>query len=134
MDRHLSAKAVVKRRETGEMMDRIYPKLMAFINRTEYPLFFNEEIRALGINGCTLQSGPLAFNLFEYGALIYEIAKRDYSVGLCFFVQNSLGVDLINQLGSQEQKDRILPGLINYDKMISFGLTEEDNGSDASSL
>ena len=37
-------------------------------------------------------------------------------------------------LGDEEQKERILGGTINMDKTISFGLTEAENGSDATGL
>jgi alkylation response protein AidB-like acyl-CoA dehydrogenase len=40
----------------------------------------------------------------------------------------------LDGLGDQEQKDRMLPPGIKCEKIYGFGLTEPDNGSDASGL
>jgi len=40
----------------------------------------------------------------------------------------------IDQCGSQEQRERILPDCLKLNKIVCFGLTEPDYGSDATSL
>jgi len=49
-------------------------------------------------------------------------------------VQNSLGLSVVDRVGGLEQKQRILPDTIALKKFICFGLTEKDNGSDATGL
>lgn len=41
---------------------------------------------------------------------------------------------VVNELGDDEQKNKFLPDLATWKKTISFGLTEPENGSDASAL
>mmetsp|Transcript_19714 Transcript_19714/g.26669 ORF Transcript_19714/g.26669 Transcript_19714/m.26669 type:complete len:119 (+) Transcript_19714:392-748(+) len=49
-------------------------------------------------------------------------------------VHNAIGMMVINELGDEEQKERLLPKGISFEKFFCFGLTEPDNGSDASGL
>ena len=77
--------------------------------------------------------GP-GFTNLEAGAIIYEIAKKDASVASFITVHNSIGTAVINALGDEEQRKRLLTETINMDKVTSFGLTEPQNGSDASGL
>ena len=49
-------------------------------------------------------------------------------------VHNCIGMAVIDALGSEEQKERFLSQGMKFEKILSFGLTEPDNGSDASGL
>jgi len=49
-------------------------------------------------------------------------------------VQNCLGLSVVDRVGGEEQKKRILPDTIALNKMICFGLTEPTHGSDATGL
>jgi len=49
-------------------------------------------------------------------------------------VQNCLGLSVVDRLGNEEQKKRILPDCIMLKKYICFGLTEAEHGSDATHL
>lgn len=49
-------------------------------------------------------------------------------------VHNSIGMSVVDMLGNDEQRKRILPDCIAFKKIMAFGLTEPDYGSDASSL
>lgn len=51
-----------------------------------------------------------------------------------FSNHTAIGSNVVAQLGNEEQKERILKQTINMDKFIGFGLTEPDNGSDATGL
>ena len=53
---------------------------------------------------------------------------------MSFLVHNCLGMAVVDALGDDDQRARLLPDLIRFDKTISFGLTEPTNGSDASNL
>lgn len=50
------------------------------------------------------------------------------------FLQNGLGIAVYDHCCDQEQKDRFLPDLISLKKIACFGLTEPDNGSDATNM
>ena len=65
---------------------------------------------------------------------MYEMAKFDGSVSTFLLVHNAIGMAVIDALGDDEQKERLLTKGMNFDKIFCFGLTEPDNGSDASAL
>lgn len=65
---------------------------------------------------------------------VYELAKGDASVGTFLTVHNSIGMAVIDKLGDDEQRARFLPDCLTLKKIVSFGLTEPDYGSDATSL
>jgi alkylation response protein AidB-like acyl-CoA dehydrogenase len=78
--------------------------------------------------------GSPALSIVESGSIIYEIAKRDGSIATFFLVHNSIGMAVVDVLGDEEQRKRILEPAMNFDRILSFGLTEPNNGSDASGL
>lgn len=62
------------------------------------------------------------------------MAKIDGSVATFFLVHNAIGMSVIDALGDQEQKDRMLTPSMKMEKICCFGLTEPLNGSDATGL
>lgn len=67
-------------------------------------------------------------------AMLYELGRADQSLALIMFLQNSLGIAVYEHCCSEEQKARFLPDLISLKKFSCFGLTEPDNGSDATGM
>ena len=104
----------------------------------QYFLFFNFQIPKLadlGVNGLTLKGyGSPAFTNIETWAIIFEMSKIDQSLTTFLLIQNFLGMKVIEALGSEEQKQKIIPEAIKFRKILAFGLTEPEVGSDASSL
>ena len=49
-------------------------------------------------------------------------------------VHNAIGMAVIDALGDDEQKERLLTKGVKFEKIFCFGLTEPQNGSDASGL
>lgn len=72
--------------------------------------------------------------MVDTGALYYELARWDASVATFTIVHNSLGMSVIEKVGSEEQKARILPDCVLLKKILCFGLTEPTHGSDATNL
>lgn len=62
------------------------------------------------------------------------MAKKDASVSTFVLVHNAIGTRVIDCLGDDEQRKRILTDAVNMNKICCFGLTEPDYGSDATSL
>jgi acyl-CoA oxidase len=62
------------------------------------------------------------------------MAKRDGSFALFFLAHTCLGSAVISSLADEEQKQRWLPPANKLEKFICFGLTEPQNGSDATGL
>ena len=70
----------------------------------------------------------------EVGSIAYTLARHDASISSFVLVHNSIGSCVVDALGDDEQKTRILGDTINMNKFICFGLTEPLYGSDATSL
>ena len=64
--------------------------------------------------------------------ILTKITTKSPSLGVSVMVPNSLGPgELISHYGTEEQKNKYLPGLANGDYIPCFGLTGPYNGSDA---
>jgi acyl-CoA oxidase len=63
-----------------------------------------------------------------------EVARVDASCSTFLLVHSSLCMTTIAMLGSEEQKQKYLPGLAHLDTVGCWALTEPAYGSDASSL
>ena len=62
---------------------------------------------------------------------IEELGRVDQSIGITLSAGVGLGINPILTYGSQQQKERFLPDLVNGRALAGFGLTEPDAGSDA---
>ena len=70
----------------------------------------------------------------EYGLACLELEAGDSGVRSLVSVQGSLAMYPIWKFGSDEQKDRWLPGMASGELIGCFGLTEPDSGSDPASM
>ena len=108
---------------------------MPYIESTEFPAWLPEKFKPLGINGLQIKGyGSPGLSTLEAGAICYEIAKRDGSASTFLLVHNAIGMAVIDALGDEEQKERFLTRGVKFEKIFCFGLTEPDNGSDATGL
>merc|ERR1711916_159903 len=68
----------------------------------------------------------------ELSNILTLITSKSPSLGVTVMVPNSLGPgELLIHYGTEEQKDKYLPGLANGKYVPCFGLTGPNNGSDA---
>ena len=135
LDQHMSSKAVKLRKATSQMMDSIEKDLLPYSEKAEFPPWLVGKIKELGISGFSVKGyGSPELSTLESGALCFEAARRDASVGTFMIVHVGAGMALIEALGNEEQKQRFLPKGASMEKIYAFALTEPDNGSDASGL
>ena len=133
LDDHLRPEAVAMRKATGHMMDSL--DLDKSYDEARFPTEVIDKLRQLKITGLQIKGyGSPGLTTVEAGAMLFEIAKRDGSIASFFTVHNAIGLSVINALGDEEQKQRLLTPGMNFDKIFCFGLTEPENGSDASGL
>jgi len=99
-----------------------------------YPAHHIKEMSELGFMGMLNDPkyGGGGLDNISYVLAIEEIAKMDAAVAVIMAVHNSLPCYGIETYGSQEQKDRFLPGLVTGEKIGAFLLSEPEAGSDAS--
>ena len=90
---------------------------------------------SIGVLGQTINShGGANTSNVAYGLSAYEFEKIDSSYRSSISVQSSLVIHPIFSFGSPEQKDMFLPDLVSGKKIGCFGLTENEAGSDPSSM
>jgi glutaryl-CoA dehydrogenase len=70
----------------------------------------------------------------EYGLACQELEAADSGIRSLVSVQGSLAMFAIWRFGSEEQKQRWLPGMAAGDLIGCFGLTEPDHGSDPANM
>ena len=63
-----------------------------------------------------------------------ELSHFNAATASCFGIHSDICVPYIVALGTQEQKERWLPGIASGEKIISIGMTEPSGGSDLAAL
>ncbi|MEZ5752199.1 MAG: acyl-CoA dehydrogenase [Paracoccaceae bacterium] len=89
-----------------------------------------------GLLGTTIpeEYGGLGAGYVTYGLVAREIERVDSGYRRMMSVQSSLVMYPIYAYGSEEQRQKYLPGLASGDLIGCFGLTEPDAGSDPAGM
>ncbi|WP_245314661.1 acyl-CoA dehydrogenase [Sinorhizobium alkalisoli] len=89
-----------------------------------------------GLLGVTLPEkyGAAGASYVSYGLVAREVERVDSGYRSMMSVQSSLVIYPIYAYGSEEQRDKYLPGLVSGELIGCFGLTEPDAGSDPGSM
>ncbi|MEM1275944.1 MAG: acyl-CoA dehydrogenase, partial [Pseudomonadota bacterium] len=112
--------------------DVLAPKVVdAFANETSDPGLIKKmgDVGLLGVN-IPEEYGGLGAGYVAYGLLAREVERVDSGYRSMMSVQSSLVMYPIYAYGSEEQRQKYLPGLAAGDLVGCFGLTEPDAGSD----
>ena len=90
------------------------------------------EMGNLGLLGATIpqQYGGAGLGYVSYGLIAREVERVDSGYRSAMSVQSSLVMFPIHAYGSEEQRNKYLPGLAKGELVGCFGLTEPDAGSD----
>jgi glutaryl-CoA dehydrogenase len=112
--------------------ERVMPTIADDFEQAEAPMHLVREMGEMGIIGATLPEkyGCPGSNYVVYGLIQQELERGDSGIRSFNSVQSSLVMYPICEYGSEEQKQRWLPGLAKGEKIGCFGLTEADHGSD----
>ena len=102
--------------------------------KTDKKIF--KEMGELGLLGITIPEkyGCAGASYVSYGLVAKEVERVDSGYRSMMSVQSSLVMHPIYTYGSEEQRQKYLPGLASGDLIGCFGLTEPDAGSDPSSM
>jgi glutaryl-CoA dehydrogenase len=114
------------------MEKEVEPVINRYWTREEFPAELIGGLAGLGIAGLayTGYGCPGRGNLVD-GMISMELARVDSSIATFFGVHSGLAMGSIYLCGSEEQKQRWLPGMARMEKIGAFGLTEPDVGSGA---
>lgn len=88
----------------------------------------------LGTLGPTIPRYGSGLDYTSYGLICQELERVDSGLRSFVSVQGSLCMYPISAFGSDEQKERYLPGMHSGDIIACFGLTEPDHGSDPAAM
>lgn len=115
--------------------DRLLPVINEYWERAEFPQELVPDIARLGIVGTMITGhGCPGLSPLAAGLVALEMSRGDGSVNTFLGVQSGLSMGTIDMLGSEEQKQRWLPGMARLEKIGAFALTEPDHGSDSVAL
>jgi short/branched chain acyl-CoA dehydrogenase len=98
-----------------------------------FPTDVVHQMGELGLFGITSDErwGGAGADFASLCIAIEEIARVDQSMAITLEAGVGLGINPIQEFGTEEQKDRWLPDLVAGKTLAAFGLTEPGAGSDA---
>ncbi|MEU2067416.1 acyl-CoA dehydrogenase family protein [Streptomyces anulatus] len=117
--------------------DRVLPHIADWYEKGELPGIreLARELGALGALGMSLDGyGCAGASAVQYGLACLELEAADSGIRSLVSVQGSLAMYAIHRFGSEEQKQRWLPGMASGEIIGCFGLTEPDHGSDPAGM
>ncbi|HJQ42025.1 MAG TPA: acyl-CoA dehydrogenase family protein [Jatrophihabitantaceae bacterium] len=116
--------------------DRLRPHIQQWFEDGTLPAReLAQEFGALGVLGMHLHGyGCQGAAASQYGLVCAEVEAVDSGLRSLVSVQGSLAMYAIYAYGSEEQKQRWLPGMAKGELIGCFGLTEPDSGSDPGSM
>jgi glutaryl-CoA dehydrogenase len=123
-------------RRTREFVDHeVLPVINGYWERAEFPWPLVAKLAKLGVVGDGIEGyGCPPLDPLSRGLVYMELSRGDGSLATFVGVQAGLAMQSIAQCGSEEQKQRWLPGMARLEKIGAFALTEPDHGSDSVSL
>ena len=112
--------------------DSLQPRVTEAYLNENFDREILREMGSLGLLGATIppQYGGAGLGYVSYGLIAREVERVDSGYRSAMSVQSSLVMHPIHAYGSEEQRNKYLPGLAKGELVGCFGLTEPDAGSD----
>ncbi|KAF4547457.1 Acyl-CoA dehydrogenase-like protein 9 [Elsinoe fawcettii] len=123
--------------ETAEeyCQERMLPRVLEAYRNEEYDKKILEEMGELGLLGATIKGyGCAGVSSVASGLITRAVERVDSGYRSGMSVQSSLVMGGIEEFGTEEQKEKFLPGLAKGKLLGCFGLTEPNHGSDPGSM
>ncbi|MEO9897515.1 MAG: isovaleryl-CoA dehydrogenase [Paracoccaceae bacterium] len=116
--------------------DRLKPLAAQTDETNEFPSELWTEFGELGLLGVTVdeQYGGAGMGYLAHVIAIEEIARASASVALSYGAHSNLCVNQINLNGTDEQREKYLPGLISGAHVGALAMSEAGAGSDVVSM
>jgi glutaryl-CoA dehydrogenase len=120
----------------GRLVDeKVLPIIQECFEEHRFPKELIPELASLGLLGSSLEGyGCAGLNGISYGLICQELERGDSGIRSFVSVQSSLCMYPIHAYGSEEQKQKYLPGMARGKIIGCFGLTEPHGGSDPANM
>ena len=114
---------------------RLMPIIEKHYEEATFPKELIPEFGEMGFLGGSLDGyGCAGMNPVAYGLTMIELERADSGIRSFCSVQSALVMWPIHTYGTDEQKERWLPGMATGELIGCFGLTEPNAGSDPGSM
>ncbi len=115
--------------------DRVLPIIEEHARNGTFPADLIPEIGEMGLLGMNLHGyGCAGMSNVAYGLACQELERGDSAIRSFVSVQGSLAMFPIWKFGTEEQKNKYLPGMAAAELIGCFGLTEPDHGSNPNGM
>ena len=115
---------------------KVLPIIGDCFDQGRFPKELVPEIASMGLLGSSLpeEYGCAGLNAVSYGLICQELERGDSGIRSFVSVQSSLCMYPIFAYGSEEQRQKYLPGMARGEIIGCFGLTEPHGGSDPANM
>jgi len=115
--------------------EQLFPRVLLGNRNETFDRAIVSEMGELGLLGPTIKGyGCSGVSSVAYGLIAREVERVDSAYRSSMSVQSSLVMYPIYDFGTEEQKQKYLPGLAKGEKIGCFGLTEPNHGSDPAGM
>ncbi len=115
--------------------EQVIPIMGDCFEHERFPRELVTGVAELGLLGSSIHGyGCAGLNGVSYGLICQELERGDSGLRSFVSVQSSLCMYPIDAFGSEEQKQRWLPGMAKGELIGCFGLTEPHGGSDPANM
>lgn len=117
------------------VQNEVKPDIKEYYYEAKFPEHLVEDMGELGFYAPNLEGYGLAgVSEKAYGLMMQELEACDSGVRSMASVQGALVIYPIHRYGTEEQKEKYLPGLVSGEIVGCFGLTEPGYGSEPSGM
>ena len=116
--------------------DRIAPLADQTDKTNSFPMELWREMGEMGLLGVTVEEayGGIDMGYLAHTVVLEEIARASASISLSYGAHSNLCVNQIRLNGTEEQKQKYLPGLVSGEHIGALAMSEPGAGSDVVSM